>query len=263
MDSRTYLRNALNKKEPGIGYWLTTPSSAIARTISLVPGFNWALIDAEHGQITDKDYYDLTNAITASGVSPIIRVPAGDAWLIKRALDSGAHGVMIPMCHTAEQAKKLVSSCKYAPEGTRGCGSPFTQHIFGVSEADYENTCNANLLTIVQIESQQGLDNVEEIAKVPGVDVLFVGPFDLAKSMGIEFGCEAHEQAIARILKATKDAGKVASIFCMSGEKARKRLDQGFDKVSIAMDTDSLIFEFTRQMAAVRKAPEAEYPRQL
>lgn len=178
---------------------------------------------------------------------------------------------MIPMCHNAvrpppppykntsscarltphavnlalqEIAKKVVSQSKYAPQGTRGCGSPFTHYVFGVEEGVYEATCNDNLLTIVQIESQEGLDNVEAIAAVEGVgsssavafdlyasmivnrasggvvwgltDSLFVGPFDLAKSMDVEFGGDAHQAAVARILKATKAAGKVASIFCAS-----------------------------------------------
>ncbi|ORY44660.1 Pyruvate/Phosphoenolpyruvate kinase-like domain-containing protein [Leucosporidium creatinivorum] len=253
MNARCHLKNALAKKEAGIGMWLTLPGTALARTIATIPGFNWFLVDAEHGQITDKDYYELNNAITSHGISPIIRIPSSDdSWLIKRALDSGAHGLMIPMVHNATIAKRIVSQSKFAPQGTRGCGSPFTHHIFGVSENEYEVTCNDNLLVVLQIESQDGHDNVEEIAAVDGVDVLFVGPFDLAKSMDIKFGSDEHEAAIARILKATKAAGKVASIFCMSGEQGRKRLAQGFDMVSIAMDTDSLIFEFTRQLEAVK-----------
>ncbi|BGP36176.1 hypothetical protein JCM10449v2_000074 [Rhodotorula kratochvilovae] len=252
MDKRTFLRNALNKREAGIGMWLTMPGTALARTVAQVPGFNWFLVDAEHGQITDKDYFELNNAITSHGISPIIRIPYAEGWLIKRALDSGAHGIMVPMVHTAEIAKSVVSLSKYAPQGTRGCGSPFTHYIFGVEESEYENNCNDNLLTILQIESQQGLENIEEIAAVPGVDIIFVGPFDLAKSMDVQFGGDAHQAAIAKILKATKAAGKFASIFCMTGEQGRQRLNEGFDMVSIAMDTDSLMREFGRQMAAVK-----------
>ncbi|GAA5915160.1 hypothetical protein JCM6882_001125 [Rhodosporidiobolus microsporus] len=254
MESRCHLKNALARKEPGIGSWLTLPGTALARTIATAqPGaLNWMLVDAEHGQITDKDYYELCNTITSCGVSPIIRIPSSEAWMIKRALDSGAHGIMVPMVHNVEIAKRVVSNSKFAPQGTRGCGSPFTHQIFGVLENDYEVTCNDHLLNILQIESQEGLDNVEEIAKVPGADILFVGPFDLAKSMDVPFGSDEHEAAIARILKATHAAGKPASIFCMSGEKARARLAQGFDMVSISMDTDALIFEFQRQIAAVQ-----------
>ena len=127
MNQRTYLRNALQAGEPGIGMWLTIPGASTAKTVATVPGFNWILIDAEHGQIVDSDFFvvslrrlfaplrdpqqsghmnhhsdsQLNNLITQEGVSPIIRVPADEAWLLKRALDSGAHGVMVPMCHDA------------------------------------------------------------------------------------------------------------------------------------------------------------------
>ncbi|GAA6038061.1 hypothetical protein JCM8097_007525 [Rhodosporidiobolus ruineniae] len=252
--SRCHLRNALQKGEKALGMWQTLPGTALIRTVlTAVPGeFSWVLIDAEHGQITDKDYYELNNTITSCGSSPIIRIPAGESWMIKRALDAGAHGVMTPMCHNAKIARDVVSYSKFAPVGTRGCGSPFRHHIFGCAEGEYEAGCNDHLLTVLQIESQEGHDNVEEIAAVPGVDVVFIGPFDLAKSMDVPFGGEKHEAAIARILKATKDAGKVASIFCMSGEQGKKRIAQGFDMVSISVDTDALTFEFQRQVAAAK-----------
>ena len=128
MDKCTFLRSALRQKRPALGCWLTLPGTAVARTIASVPGLQWILIDAEHGQITDRDYYEvsclvvscnlfpaklvpdtvltcatyqLNNAIVSHGVSPIIRIPFADGWLIKRALDSGAHGIMVPMIHTA------------------------------------------------------------------------------------------------------------------------------------------------------------------
>lgn len=91
--------------------------------------------------------------------------------MIKRALDSGAHGIMVPMCHDGEQAGRIANASKYAPQGTRGCGSPFTQQIFGVPEATYEAECNDNLLTIVQIESAAGVENVAAIAGTKNIDV--------------------------------------------------------------------------------------------
>ncbi|GAA5978324.1 hypothetical protein JCM10908_004314 [Rhodotorula pacifica] len=253
MDKSTFLRNALRQSRPALGTWLTLSGTAVARTIASVPGLQWVLIDAEHGQITDKDYYELNNAIVSHGVSPIIRIPFADGWLIKRALDSGAHGIMVPMIHNAEMAKSVVSLSKFGPEGIRGYGSPFSHHAFGVDARGYELMCNEHLLTILQIESREGVENIEAIAAVPGVDVLFIGPFDLAKSMNVEFGGEEHQSAIAKVLKATKSAGKYASIFCLSGEQARKRLDEGFDMVSIATDTASLTRDLQVQLEAVER----------
>jgi 4-hydroxy-2-oxoheptanedioate aldolase len=113
-------------------------------------------------------------------------------------------------------AKRVVQMSKFAPRGTRGCGSPFTHQIFGVKEGQYEVTCDDHLLNIVQIESTDGVKNVEAIAAVPGIDIIFVGPFDLAKSMDVEFGGDEHEKAIAKVLEASHKAGKKAAIFCES-----------------------------------------------
>lgn len=117
----------------------------------------------------------------------------------------------------------------------------FSGHSFGVPEGEYATQADDALLVMVQIESQSGVDNVEAIAQVPGLDVLFVGPFDLSNSMGVPFGSDKHNEAIARILKAAHDHGKTAAIFCSNGEQARQRLEQGFDMVSIATDVGVIV----------------------
>lgn len=172
----------------------------------------------------------LVNHVAAEKSSPIIRVPVDAEWMIKRALDAGAHGVMTPMCHTPDDARRIVRYSKYPPLGTRGYGPMFSGHAFGVPEAQYPGAADDTLLVIVQIESRQAVDNVEEIAKVPGIDVLFIGelelaisafqahvvagPYDLSKFLNVQFGSEEHEAAIQKTLKAAKSAGKTAAIFC-------------------------------------------------
>ncbi|WWC86385.1 uncharacterized protein L201_001261 [Kwoniella dendrophila CBS 6074] len=197
MESRTYLRNALQKKQPGLGFWCTTV---------------YRLNRSGDGRI---------QLVTAAGASPIIRVPWNEEWMIKRALDAGAHGVMTPMCHTAADAQKIVQYSKYPPTGSRGYGPMFCPPMFGCKASEYDSQADDKLLVFVQIESPQGISNVEEIAKVPGLDVLFI---------------------------AAHDAGKVAAIFCPNGQVAKKRLDQGFDMVSIAVDGACLAAEMERQM---------------
>ncbi|WVO12916.1 hypothetical protein L204_100524 [Cryptococcus depauperatus] len=254
MEARLYLKNALAQKNPGLGFWCTLPGASTVSTVLSTGGFNWTLIDAEHGMITDKDYFELVQAITAKGASPIIRVPWNEEWMIKRALDAGAQGVMTPMCHSAEDARRIVSYSKYPPLGTRGYGPMFCPPIFGCKSSEYDTGADKHLLVIVQIESRQGIENVEEIAKVKGLDCLFIGPFDLAKQMNVPFGGEEHESAISKTLKATHGAGKIAAIFCSNGEIARKRLDQGFDMVSIAVDSVCLAAEMERQLSLVTGA---------
>ncbi|KAJ5563057.1 Pyruvate/Phosphoenolpyruvate kinase [Penicillium sp. DV-2018c] len=237
------LRSALNSTPVSYGFWLTLPSAPVAKTILRRSpdfsegGFSWVLVDAEHGLINDSHYYELTNAVAHEGASPIIRVPWPEEWMIKRALDAGAHGIMTPMCHSAEDAKKVVSYCKYPPVGVRGYGPMYTAHSFpGVSPAEYDAKTHADVLVVVQIESRPGVENVEEIAKVDGLDVLFIGPFDLAKQMRITRGSEEHEAAIQRVLDAAKSNGKKAAIFCPDGNDALRRSQQGFDMVSIITD---------------------------
>lgn len=101
MSQRAVLKNALASGQKGIGYWLTIPGPAVVRALTGIGGFNWVLIDGEHGQIGDKDFYELSCAVAAAGASPIVRVPNAEEWMVKRALDCGAHGIMTPMCHSA------------------------------------------------------------------------------------------------------------------------------------------------------------------
>lgn len=133
----------------------------------------------------------------------------------------------------------------------------FAGHAFGVSEGEYAQGADGACMVMVQIESQRGVDAVEEIAAVPGLDVLFVGPFDLSKSMNVPFGSQEHQDAIARILKAAHDNGKTAAIFCSNGEQARQRLEQGFDMVSIHTDIGVIVQGMTRELGiATGKAQE-------
>ncbi|KAL1888792.1 hypothetical protein Sste5346_009346 [Sporothrix stenoceras] len=247
------------------GFWLTFPSSAVARTIlrsaATSPNgrYSWVLIDAEHGLISDKDYYELASAIAAEGASPIIRIPWAEEWMIKRALDSGAHGVLTPMCHTAADAEKIVAFSKYpvragaaagSKGGSRGYGPLFAIHAFpGVAAGDdYDASADSNLMVAVQIESRQGVENVEAIAAVPGLDALLIGPFDLALQMGVVRGGDEHEAAIQKVLKACKANGKKAAIFCTSGEQASQRAAQGFDLVSVITDVGALGEVMTQQL---------------
>ncbi|CAG8289239.1 unnamed protein product [Penicillium salamii] len=243
MSSPIALRSALSNTPVSYGFWLTLPSAGVARTILRRSpqytdgGFSWVLVDAEHGLISDHHYYELNNAIGHEGVSPIVRVPWSEEWMIKRALDAGAHGIMTPMCHSAEDAAKVVSYCKYPPVGSRGFGPMFAPHAFpGVKPDEYNEKTHGEVLVVVQIESRPGVENVEKIAAVEGLDVLFIGPFDLAKQMRVTHGGEEHEAAIERILNAAHSAGKKAAIFCSGGADSRRRIQQGFDMVSITTD---------------------------
>ncbi|KAL9127111.1 MAG: hypothetical protein Q9217_003961 [Psora testacea] len=184
--------------------------------------------------------HEAVAAIAACGVSPIVRIAANEGWMVKRALDSGAHGIIVPLLETAEDAKKLVRSAKFPPTGNRGLGSPFPMWSFsGLSMMDYLQQANDSLVTIIQIETKEALENVDAIAKVPGVDCLFAGPFDLGNNIGhsIIDGMMHDElkEAIAKIQRVAKDNEKSSGIYSTSGEQAREFANQGFNMASICV----------------------------
>ncbi|KIW95128.1 uncharacterized protein Z519_03712 [Cladophialophora bantiana CBS 173.52] len=247
MKNANTLRKALNTGSGlSFGAWQMLPGTHLSRTIARA-GFDWICIDCEHGNIADNEMHESVHAVAACNVSPIVRIPANEGWMVKRALDAGAHGIIVPLLYSVEDAKKLVQTAKFPPYGKRGFGSPFSMGAFDVkgelSGFDYMNNANENLLTIVQIETKEALDCVEEIAKVDGIDVLFIGPWDLGNNIGYpvkgDFSPELKE-AIVRILKAAQSAGKKSGIYCPSGEVARQYADMGFQMISVVNDMTAI-----------------------
>ncbi|KAI1172618.1 Pyruvate/Phosphoenolpyruvate kinase-like domain-containing protein [Nemania sp. FL0916] len=202
-----------------MGVWQTLPGQNVSRILARTPGIDWVTVDCEHGNIDDAAMHEAVPAIASCGVSPIVRIPDMQGWMIKRALDAGAHGIIIPLLRSAEEARKIVAAAKFPPQGQRGLGSPFAMERFHPipTMTEYLQHANESLLTMVQIETKEALDAVEEIAAVPGIDVLFIGPFDLGNNIGhpILNGViqPELEQAIDRILAATNKAGKKAAFF--------------------------------------------------
>ncbi|KAI9827493.1 MAG: hypothetical protein M1832_004843 [Thelocarpon impressellum] len=138
MQAANRLRSALRAGSgPSFGAWQTLPGVSHARTMAGC-GFDWVCVDTEHGNIDDGAMHDAVSAIAACGVSPLVRVPANEGWMVKRALDAGAHGIIVPLLYTADDARKLIASAKFPPHGNRGYGSPFSPAIFGLSSGtDY------------------------------------------------------------------------------------------------------------------------------
>ncbi|KAK4128173.1 Phosphoenolpyruvate/pyruvate domain-containing protein [Parathielavia appendiculata] len=209
---------------PAMGFWQMLPGANLSRVLARA-GADWVMVDCEHGNIDDAAMHEAVPAIAALGVSPIVRLPDLHPWMVKRALDTGAHGILVPLIRTVDEVKAVVAAAKFPPEGQRGFGSPFVLQNFGpgLTMTDYLQQANGSLLTMVQIETQEALDLVEEIA--PLVDVVFVGPFDLGNNIDhpiINGKMDPElDQAIGRILKATVAAGKKCGIYCSSGEEAR------------------------------------------
>lgn len=234
--------------------------------IRTLNSLQFVLIDCEHGDIADSAMHAAVGAIAAQGSSPIVRIPAPVDWIVKRALDTGAHGLLCPMMSTVADAENLVRFAKFpVPKdqrtpgtisGIRGAGSPFAPAVFHQGMGDYISTANKNTFIAVQIETVEGLENCEEIAKVDGIDMLFVGPNDLCSSMG--YPALEHpnipevQEAIKRVLAAAKAAGKYAGMFCLSAEQVRARYEQGFDFMNMGADIVALGIWNAVEMAKIK-----------
>ncbi|KAF2274531.1 Phosphoenolpyruvate/pyruvate domain-containing protein [Westerdykella ornata] len=249
---------ALKSEKPSFGAWQMLPGTNISRAIAR-SGVDWICVDCEHGNIDDGQMHEAVAAIAATGVSPIVRIAANEAWMVKRALDAGAHGIVVPLIYTVDDAKRLVASAKFPPQGHRGFGSPFSPQTFANEPLTYYlQHANESLLTIVQIETASALESVAEIAAIPGVDCLLIGPFDLGNNIGrpiLESGMHDDlKKAITKIKEAAHAEGKKVGIYCTSGEQAREFAEAGFDMISIAADMIAIPSYFGETLAAARGA---------
>ncbi len=216
--------------------WLAL-GNALAAEIIAHQGWDSVTIDMQHGQSDYASMCAMLTSVSATSVTPLVRVPWNHPGDVMRALDAGAYGVICPNVDTREQCERLVGACRYAPEGYRSVG-PLRAAIYG--GPDYVAKANGTLLAIVQIESAESLANVAEIAAVPGLDVLYVGPSDLALSMGREPRADPVDpvvvEAIDRILDAAKRAERRAGIYCRSADYAQRMIEKGFDLVTVTSD---------------------------
>ena len=201
----------------------------------------------------DSAMHEAVVAIAKEGVSPIVRITANEAWMVKRALDAGAHGLIVPLIYTVDDAKRLVASAKFPPEGHRGFGSPLPVQCFNDEVLTYYlQNANSTIITIVQIETASALEHVREIAAIPGVDCLLIGPFDLGNNIGRPILGEMHQElkdAIENIKNAAHAEGKKVGIYCNSGEDARGYADRCFDLISILTDQIAITAAFAHSLA--------------
>ncbi len=198
--------------QPALGVSVMFPSPQIIEIIGAL-GFDWVLIDCEHGTIDVESVERLVMAAEVSGITPIVRPPSRDAADILRVLDRGAMGVQVPHVNTAEDARAVVAAVKYHPLGTRGLAASTRPANYGIglTAAEYVAQVNRETLVCVQLEEAEALRNINEILKVEGIDVFFIGPADLSQSLGYPGRPDAPEvrAAIDAAFAAITAAGKV------------------------------------------------------
>lgn len=266
MQAANRLQRALKSGKASFGGWQTLPGSNLSRAIARTPNLDWICLDCEHGNLSDSEMHESIAAIAACGVSPVVRVPEGQHWMIKRALDAGAHGIIIPLLQTVQDAQDVVRFSKFPPIGNRGLGSPFAMEKFvqqttnpqEVSLSQYFKEANDAIVVIVQIETASALMQIKDIAAVPGIDVCFVGPVDLGNSIGhppenIGVYSDELKAAIEEIHKATQAAGKWTGVYTGSGEQAKAFADRSFNMVNCMNDFAAIKMMFGQAAAAAVK----------
>ena len=204
MTDRISLKNKLKTQTVTIGSWITLGHPAIAE-IMAKSGFDWLTVDMEHSAITLHQAQQLVQVIELAGCVPLVRVGENNPNLIKRAMDTGAHGVIVPSVNSKEDAVRAVHAVKYPPLGTRGVGLARAQG-YGMEFEKYKEWLNKESVVVVQIESIQAVKNLRDILRVKGVDAFIVGPYDLSGSMGRpgDFNHPDMTAALKRIMKASE-----------------------------------------------------------
>jgi 4-hydroxy-2-oxoheptanedioate aldolase len=241
------VRAAHERGEPAVGGWCSIPSSLAAEQLARA-GFPWVVIDLQHGGATwGSELISLTQALTLGGADTLIRVGGNDPTTIMRALDVGAVGVIVPMIDTPEQALAVASAMRYPPVGTRSYG-PTRARYAGIEQA------NADVLCLPMIETALGHENLEAIAAAPGVDGLFVGPVDLALSLGhgldLTMRHPVVDETIERAVRATAGHGGFVATVARDADHARSLLDRGVRMLTVGSDRTYM----AAGAAAVREA---------
>ncbi|MDY3550936.1 aldolase/citrate lyase family protein [Gemmata sp. JC717] len=230
------VKRLLKAGQPSVGTWLSLGNITAARFLSRA-GFDWLTVDVEHSLVNVETTTHMIASIADAGCVPLVRVPSNRHDHIKRVLDNGGFGVVVPMVCTRQEAQDAVSACLYPPFGTRSVGGSVHALNFGASPVEYYAKANDEILIVLQCEHIQAVRNFDEVYSVPGVDAVFVGPNDLAASMRDPTGrppaSDAFQQALADILAGATRIGVPAGIHTFSIEEAKARIAEGWQFVAV------------------------------
>ena len=233
-----WLRKRVQNNEILLGTWLNLGSSLTAEMAGMA-GFDWVVIDLEHGAGEQTELLHQLQALAGSDTSSLVRVACNDAARIKRVLDLGPTGIVVPYVNTVSEAKKAVAAVKYPSRGVRGVSKMSRASGFGTNFDDYFAQAGNQLLTVVQIETQEALDNLDAIAAVDGVDVLFVGPLDLTVDMEIpqRFDDPRFTSALDQVIAVSRKHHKTAGIFSYGTDHVSMLIHKGFTFIAAGSDS--------------------------
>ena len=233
------LKKKLAENRLTIGSWVTLAHPAIAEIMARA-GFDWLAVDLEHSVITIREAEELIRVIALHGISPLVRLTSNDPDQIKRVMDAGAHGIIVPMVNSREEAERAVASVYYPPRGRRGVGLARAQG-YGTAFPDYRAWLENEAVVIVQIEHTDAVDKLGAILDTPGVDGFFLGPYDLSASMGIpgQFDNPRLKDAIELVRAVGLAKGKAGGLHVVepSPDQLREHAERGFRFLAYSLDT--------------------------
>lgn len=226
-------------------------NAAITVELAASAGYDYVCIDLQHGLSDEQAMVAMLHAALAAGATPMVRPTWNEPGLIMRMLDLGAAGVIVPLVGSRAEAARAVEACRYPPHGTRSYGPSRAELLIGSSDP---SALAAAALCFVMIETRDGLDHLEEIAGTPGLDGLYIGPADLSLALGLRPGVGGPEleAAIGRVLEVAHTHGLLAGMHCAGGQAARARAEQGFDVVTVAVDSNLFRASVTQALADAR-----------
>ena len=255
MDFQNRFKDAIRQGQVQLGFWSSLASSYSTEVIA-GSGFDWICIDTEHSPVDLENVLSQLQAMAPYAAAPVVRVPWNDMVTIKRYLDIGAQSLLIPYVQTAEEASAAVANTRYPPEGVRGVALTTRASRFGRLE-HYARQAHKEICVLVQVETALGLQNLEAIAEVDGVEVIFIGPADLHAAFGHvgETGIPAVLDRIDDAIIRIKKAGKAAGVFAPIPEHAEHWLALGAQVVAIGADIGLLARESEKLLSRFRAQP--------
>jgi 4-hydroxy-2-oxoheptanedioate aldolase len=255
------VKRALREGKPTFGTWLSLGDLYATRVLARM-NFAWLTLDIEHSPVDWSQAAMIFAAIADAGGVPLARVPKGNHDYIKRVLDAGAWGIVVPMVDTVEQAKIAIAAAKYPPTGNRSLGGGMHSMNFAATGAEYYQRANDEILVVLQTESPRGVDNAEEIYSLPGVDAIFVGPVDLRAQMRAADGTEAtdeqFEAMLQRVIAIGKKTGTPTGMHVMDPKTALRRAEEGMQFIAIGSELRMMTEKAAETLRAIGQEGEGK-----
>jgi 4-hydroxy-2-oxoheptanedioate aldolase len=238
------VRAKLKHGEPTFGTWLTLPDPVAAQLMAKT-GFEWLTVEMEHTPITFETAAQSFAIVAASGCVPLARVPVNNVENIKRVLDTGAWGIVVPMVNSRAEAQAAVKAARYRPIGERSIGGQLHAANFGTDAATYYARANEEILVVVMAEHVDAVANIDAILSVPGIDAVFVGPNDLHASMGLPPSFDSDDTqfnaALKKILASAKAHGVAGGVHVVDAAQAQRRIGEGWQFIAVASEAGLML----------------------